>query len=84
MAISCKLSTYMGEHRLSIQDVHTRTGLSRNTVSNLYNDKATRADFDTIEKLCLLFNCSVGDLLSINNSIHQKGNKRGYHDGKKE
>jgi len=68
MAIVCKLSTFMGEHRLSIQDVHERTGLSRNTVSSLYNDKATRADFDTIEKLCILFNCSVGDLLSLNDT----------------
>jgi putative transcriptional regulator len=55
----------MGEHRLSIQDVHERTGLSRNTVSNLYNDRVTRVDFDTIEKLCLLFDCSVGDLLLL-------------------
>ena len=65
MAITCRLSTYMGEHRLSIQDVHERTGLSRNTVSNLYNDKVTRVDFDTIEKLCLLFDCSVGDLFLL-------------------
>jgi len=71
MAIKCRLSTFMGEHRLSIQDVHERTGLSRNTVSNLYNDKATRADFDTIERLCLLFDCTVGDLLSITSNVKQ-------------
>ena len=70
MAITCRLSTYMGEHRLSIQDVHERTGLSRNTVSNLYNDRVSRVDFNTIEKLCSLFGCSVGDLFLLT-SPHQ-------------
>ncbi len=55
----------MGEHRLSIQDVHERTKLSRTTVSNLYNDKATRINYETIEKLCSLFNCEVAQLLFI-------------------
>lgn len=46
------LSTMMGKARYSIQDVHIRTGLSRSTVTQLYHDKATRIDFETIEKLC--------------------------------
>ena len=42
MAVHCNLSTLMGRKRYSIQDVHILTGLSRSTVSSLYNDKATR------------------------------------------
>ena len=53
----------MGERRLSIQDVHEQTGLSRNTISLLYNEKVKRIDFDTMEKLCKLFNCSLADLI---------------------
>ena len=53
----------MGRERFSIQDVHEKTGLSRRAISNLYNDRATRVDFETIEKLCNLFNCAVGELL---------------------
>jgi DNA-binding Xre family transcriptional regulator len=53
----------MGKNRLLIKDVHERTGLSRKTISNLYNDKATRVDFETIEKLCALFECEIGELL---------------------
>lgn len=60
----CKLSTLMGTSRYTIQDVHEKTGLSRSTVSQLYHDRATRIDYDTIEKLCALFNCQIGDLLS--------------------
>jgi putative transcriptional regulator len=65
MAIHCALSTLMGEHRYSIQSVHEKTGLSRNTISNLYNDKATRIDYFTVEKLCTLFNCGIDDLFRI-------------------
>lgn len=67
MAIQCILSTLMGKHHLSIQDVHYKTKLSRTTISNLYNNKATRIDYDTIEKLCLLFQCEITDLLHITN-----------------
>lgn len=52
----CQLSTLMGQARYSIQDVHKKTGLARSTVTQLYHDKATRIDFETIEKLCALFN----------------------------
>ena len=68
MAVHCNLSTLMGKKRYSIQDVHALTGLSRSTVSNLYNDKATRIDFDTLEKLCSLFKCSANDLFEVNPS----------------
>lgn len=63
--IKCNLSELMGKHKMNIQDVHEKTDLNRNTISNLYHEKVTRIDFDTIEKLCNLFNCEVGDLLEI-------------------
>lgn len=63
LKIHCNLSTLMGKNRLLIKDVHEHTGLSRKTISNLYNDRATRVDFETIEKLCALFECEIGELL---------------------
>ena len=65
MAVHCTLSTLMGKYRYSIQDVHEKAGLSRNTVSALYNDKARRIDYDTVEKLCRLFNCGISDLIEV-------------------
>jgi len=64
MAVVCNLSTLMGKKRYTIEDVHRLTGLSRSTVSNLYNDRATRIDYMTIDKLCQLFGCGIEDLLS--------------------
>lgn len=65
MAIRCKLSILMGEKRYNIQGVYERTGLSRGTISNLYHDKMQRIDYDTLSKLCELFDCSVGDILEF-------------------
>ena len=73
MTVRCTLSTLMGKHRFSIQDVHEMTGLSRNTISNLYNDKACRIDYDTAAKLCKLFDCNMDDLYGIN-----KNDEKGY------
>jgi len=63
--MKCRLSTMMGKARYSIQDVHVKTGLSRSTVTQLYHDKATRIDFETIEKLCDLFDCDLNDLFCL-------------------
>ncbi|UWG99261.1 helix-turn-helix transcriptional regulator [Dehalobacter sp. DCM] len=58
----------MGKYRYSIKDVHEKTGLSRNTISSLYNDKATRIDFETVLRLCCLFKCDVNELLMLGRS----------------
>lgn len=53
----------MGEKKMKVADVARETGLNRNTITLLYKENATRIDIETLEKICDLFNCSVGDLL---------------------
>ena len=65
MQLQCNLSVLMGKYRYRIQDVHEKTGLARKTISTLYNDKATRIDYLTVEKLCELFNCGIEQLFSF-------------------
>lgn len=55
----------MGEARYSIEDIHKKTGLARKTISQLYHDEAKRIDFETIEKLCDLFDCSLQELFIL-------------------
>lgn len=52
----------MGERKLKISDVIRETGLSRNTVTLLYKETAQKVDLEAIDKLCVLFNCQVGEL----------------------
>lgn len=60
--VKCHLSRMMGERKMKIADVARQTGLHRNTVTLLYDETATRVDLVTIDRLCELFSCSVGDL----------------------
>lgn len=60
--IKCHLSRMMGERKMKITDVAREANLHRNTVTLLYNETATRVDIETIDSLCKLFNCTVGDL----------------------
>ncbi len=60
--IKCHLSRLMGEHKMKIADVARDTGLHRNTITLLYNETAARVDLDAMDKLCSLFNVSVGEL----------------------
>lgn len=60
--IKCHLSRFMGERKMKITDVARATGLHRNTVTLLYDETAVRVDLDAIERLCMLFECQVGDL----------------------
>jgi len=69
------LSTLMGKHRYSIQEVHAKTGLARGTIAQLYHDRATRVDFDTIEKLCCLFKCDVSQLFVLDSNQNIVENK---------
>ena len=57
-----RLSMYMGRDKLKMVDVAERIGVHRNTISLLYKEEAKRIDLETVDKLCDLFNCEVGDL----------------------
>lgn len=61
--IKLKLHLLMAQSRMSQKELIAQTGMSSATVSNLYNEKVKRLDFDTLEKLCKLFNCKVQDLI---------------------
>lgn len=60
--IRCKLSTLMGRDKLRISDVVRETGLNRSTITALYKETATRVDLSTVDQLCRLFRCQVGEL----------------------
>lgn len=60
--IKCHLSTYMGKSKMKVADVAAAIDLNRSAITSLYKETATRIDLATIDKLCELFNCEVGDL----------------------
>jgi putative transcriptional regulator len=58
-----RLSRLMGDRRLSIQDVARATGLSYTTVFQLYHDRSTRYDRDTLDRLCTYFGVGIEQIL---------------------
>lgn len=60
--IRCHLSTLMGRDKLRVTDVARLTGLNRSTIAALYQETATRVDLTSVDRLCQLFNCGVGEL----------------------
>lgn len=40
-----------------------KTGLSKNTVGPIYNNKTKRIDMDTLSKLCEALDCEPGDII---------------------
>ena len=63
--IRCHLARMMGEHKLRIADVARETGLSRATVTLLYKETAQKVDLNAIKQICVLFDCTVGELLEL-------------------
>lgn len=63
--------------RLRIICTH-KTGLARSTVTQLYHDKAKRIDYDTVEKLCTLFNCEISDLFILEEKNKEMDGKNIY------
>lgn len=61
--IKFNLNKVMDDKGLSIQDVYERTGISRNTISQLYNGKSKGIQLSTLNKLVNFLNLeSVSDL----------------------
>ena len=63
--IKCHLSRMMGERKLKVMDVARETGLHRHTITSLYKETAQRVELDAVEKLCIFFECEVGDMLEL-------------------
>ena len=71
--IRCHLARMMGEHKMRIADVARETGLSRATVTLLYKETAQKVDLEALDKLCNLFDCSIGDMLERTEEIKPGG-----------
>lgn len=56
----------MGEHKIrSISQLSKETGLSRPTLTKIYDNETNRIEFETIEKLCTFFDCEIDDLMVL-------------------
>jgi len=60
--VRCNLSRILGEKKLKVSDVERGTNVHRHKITALYKETAQKVDLDTIDKLCVFLDCSVGEL----------------------
>lgn len=60
--VRCHLLRLMRLRKLRISDVARSSGLNRSTISALCRDRATRIELPAVDRLCVLFECTVGEL----------------------
>lgn len=62
--IKSKLHLLMGQHKIkSILQLSEFTGISRASLTRIYNDSATGIELATLNTLCKKFGCELSDLL---------------------
>lgn len=57
-----RFSKLLGEKRLDRRDIVKITGLDNHTVKKIYDDKITRIELNTLEKLCYALECDTNDI----------------------
>lgn len=62
--IRVKLSEMMGANKIrSFAQLERDTGITRKTLTKLYDSEGKGIEWKTLDTLCTFFNCSVGDLI---------------------
>lgn len=62
--IHIKLHEQMGKHKIkSILQLSEATGISRLSLTKMYNGNGKGVEYETLNTLCSFFNCTIGDLL---------------------
>lgn len=65
MVVKNNLRLFMFNKNVNIQDVSDATGITRKTISKMYHQISTQVRFDVVEKLCIYFECEIGDLFYL-------------------
>lgn len=65
MKIVVNLDIEMAKKRMSLNELSERVGLSTVNLSVLKNQKAKGVRFETLAKICVVLECTPGDLLVI-------------------
>ena len=63
MAVRFRLRELLAERGMSQTELQTRTRLAYSTVNDLYNNKPRRVELETLDVLCEVLDCSIGELL---------------------
>lgn len=61
--IKLNLPVLFAQKGIRVADADRLTDMGRTTLYRLYNNKVTRIDFASLERLCKLLDCTPGDII---------------------
>ena len=64
MAIRVRLRELLKQRGMAQTDLQAKTGLGYSTINALYHGKTERVEFATLDALCDVLGCDIGDLLA--------------------
>jgi putative transcriptional regulator len=63
MAIRVRLRELLEKRGMAQTELQARSGLGYSTINALYHGKTERVEFSTLEAICEVLDCGVGDLI---------------------
>lgn len=63
--VRIKLSTLLGEKRMTQAELARRTGIRPATINEIYHEFIERINLEHIDKICRVLDCDISDLLKI-------------------
>lgn len=57
------LSKLLGERLLKVSDVYAHTGISKTTLTNLYYQRSTNVQLETLQKVCDYLKVPLSELI---------------------
>jgi len=63
--ITNRLSEIAGRKRMRISEISRLSGIPYSVVQRLYNDKVRSIDFENLDKLCIILECTPSELLQF-------------------
>lgn len=60
--IQNNVSSFIGKKRTTIAETARLAGVKYNTIYNLYYEKTSGIEFETLNKLCYALDCTPNDL----------------------
>ena len=63
--VRIKLSTLLGERRMTQAALARKTKIRPNTINEMYNELTDRINLEHLYKICIVLDCDISDLLVL-------------------
>ena len=73
--VRIKLSTLLGERRMTQAELARRTGIRPATINEMYNEFIERVNLDHLDRICETLGCDISDLLKYEPQSSKKRNR---------